>query len=92
MIVRISGENQYRLPDEVAARLNDMENAVVATVNGGSEDDYHQAFKALLDYVRSNGEPIADDDLAGSDVIIPPDDLSFEEAGREFTGDGLIPD
>jgi len=25
-------------------------------------------------------------------VILPPADLSFEEAGREFTGEGLIPD
>ncbi len=27
-----------------------------------------------------------------SDVILPPSDLTFEEAGREFTGEGLIPD
>jgi hypothetical protein len=24
-------------------------------------------------------------------VIIPPSDLSFEEAAEEFSGDGLIP-
>jgi hypothetical protein len=25
-------------------------------------------------------------------VIIPPADISFEEAGEDFTGEGLIPD
>jgi len=25
-------------------------------------------------------------------VILPPADLTFQEAGREFTGEGLIPD
>jgi hypothetical protein len=25
-------------------------------------------------------------------VILPPADLSFREAGEDFTGDGLVPD
>jgi hypothetical protein len=25
-------------------------------------------------------------------VILPPSDISFAEAGMEFTGEGLIPD
>ena len=37
-------------------------------------------------------ETRGDDELKGSDVILPPADLSFDEAGRDFTGDGLIPD
>jgi hypothetical protein len=92
MIVRISGENQYRLSDSDGERLNELENAVVAIVEGGREDGFADAFAAVLDFVRSNGELVADDDLEGSDVIIPPADLSFEEAGKEFTGEGLIPD
>lgn len=92
MIVRISGEEQYRLADTDSRRLNELENAVVSAVEGGQEDGFKQTFGALLDYVRANGEVVSDDDLEGSDVIIPPADLSFEEAGREFTGEGLIPD
>jgi hypothetical protein len=92
MIVRISGEGQYRLPDSDGARLNELENAVVSIVESGQEDGYLEAFSAVLDYVRSNGEVVADDDLEGSSVIIPPADLTFEEAGKEFTGEGLIPD
>jgi hypothetical protein len=92
MIVRISGENQYRLSDSDGERLNELENAVVEVVEGGREDEYAGAFSAVLDFVRSNGGLVADDDLEGSDVIIPPADLSFEEAGKEFTGEGLIPD
>jgi hypothetical protein len=42
--------------------------------------------------VRSHGERVADDELAGSDLILPPADLSFEEAGKAFNGEGLIPD
>jgi hypothetical protein len=92
MIVRISGEDQYRLADDQAARLNELEHAVIDVVDGGKEDGFAQAYAALLDYVRENGTPVADDDLEASDVILPPADLTFAEAGREFTGEGLIPD
>jgi hypothetical protein len=92
MIVRISGEDQYRLADDQTARLNELDNAVVAACEGGAEEDYHRTFTALLDFVRSNGDRVPDDELAGSDLILPPPDLSFAEAGEAFTGEGLIPD
>ncbi len=92
MIVRISGEDQYELPDEDYDRLNELESAVVAVVEGGHENGFADAYKALLDYVRSNGKRVGADELQASRVILPPADLTFEEAGREFTGEGLIPD
>jgi PspAA-like protein len=92
MIVRISGEDQYRLDDGESGHLNELENAVVAVVEGGREDGFADAFAALLDYVRANGRPVGDEELESSDVILPPADLSFEEAGKDFTGEGLIPD
>jgi hypothetical protein len=92
MIVRISGEDQYRLADEKTAELNELDNAVVSACEGGDERGYADTFAALLDYVRKNGERVADDELAGSDLILPPADLSFEEAGKAFNGEGLIPD
>jgi hypothetical protein len=92
MIVRISGEGQYRLSDSDSERLNELENSVVTLVEGANEDGFTDAFGALLDYVRTHGTPLDDDDLDPSDVILPPSDLSFAEAGEEFTGEGLIPD
>jgi PspAA-like protein len=92
MIVRISGEDQYELPDTEAERLNELEKAVVAIVEDGREDGFTATYAALLEYVRDHGTRVGDDDLQSSDLILPPPDLSFEEAGREFTGEGLIPD
>ncbi len=92
MIVRISGEDQYRLADDDAGQLNELEHAVVAAVESGNEDGFAPAFAAMLDYVRANGELVGDDELDSSDVILPPADVTFAEAGSEFTGEGLIPD
>ena len=92
MIVRISSEAQYRLDESHHERLNELDDAVVAAVDAGDADAYAERFEALLDYVRAEGTELDDDDLEGSDFILPPSDLSFEEAGTEFNGDGLIPD
>jgi hypothetical protein len=92
MIVRISGEDQYRLSDSDQERLNELENAVVATVDAGEESGFVTAFATLLDYVRAQGEIVGDDELDSSDLILPPADITLQEASREFTGEGLIPD
>jgi hypothetical protein len=42
--------------------------------------------------VRAHGELLADDELEGSDMMLPPPDISLDEARTEFTGEGLIPD
>jgi hypothetical protein len=91
MIVRISGENQYRL-DGVDGQINDLDNAVIATVEAGDEQRFHSAFNQLLDFVRGNGTPLAEDELEPSDLILPPPDISLAEAQTEFTGADLIPD
>ena len=92
MIVRIATEDQYRVPDDDAARLNELDNAAVAAVQAGDEPRFRELFDQMLALVRRDGHKLEDDDLEGSDVIIPPPDLSFDEAQHEFTGDGLIPD
>jgi hypothetical protein len=92
VIVRIATEDQYRLPDDDAAQLNELDNAVVAAVEAGDEDRFHELWEEMLQLVRGHGHKLADDELVESDVILPPPDLTFVEASQEFTGEGLIPD
>lgn len=91
MIVRIATEGQYRLSDEHAARLDELDDKVVAAVDAGERGRFHELFEQMLELVRSAGEKLAEEELAGSDVILPPPDTSLEEAAAEFTGEGLIP-
>jgi hypothetical protein len=92
MIVRIAGEGQSHLPDEDAERLNELDNRAVAAAEQGDEQAFSELWHQMLELVEADGEPIADDELVESDVILPPRDLSFAEARGEFTGEGLIPD
>ena len=92
MIVRISGEGQYKLPDEDSARLNELDNRAVNAVEQGDETGFKELWTQMLELVSGDGNKIGDDELVESDVILPPRDITFREAQDEFTGDGLIPD
>ena len=86
------GEGQYRMPEEVHERVNELDNTVVAAVEKNDEDAFHAAFEELLDVIRTGGEHLGDEELETSDVIVPPADTSMAEASADFSGDGLIPD
>ncbi len=92
MIVRIFSDDQYRVPDELVDRMNKLDNECVAAVEAGDEPRFRACYDELLALVRDEGEALADDALTGSDLMLPPSDLTMEEAREEFTGQGLIPD
>ena len=92
MIVRLLGEGQWRVDDAVAARLDELDEEVAQAVEANDEAALWRGLQALAETVRSNGERLADDDLTPSDAIIPPEDLSLEEAHELLEGEGLIPD
>ena len=91
MIVRIATEGQYELLGGDEETLPELDNQAVSACAARDEQQFHNAFARLLDFVRTNGQPVPEDRLAPSDVILPPPDTSLEDARGEFTGEGLIP-
>lgn len=92
MIVRISGEGQYELPDADAERLNELDNRAVDAAERNDEAGFRELWSQMLGLVQTDGAELPGDELVESDVILPPRDIGFAEAQGEFTGEGLIPD
>ena len=92
MIVRLMGEGQFRVDDALLARLNELDAEVSRAVAEGDERALWTGLQALADAVRENGEKLADEELCPSDAIIPPEDLSLEEARELLEDVGFIPD
>ena len=92
MIVRLLGEGQFRVDDALLARLNELDDDVEKAVEDGDERALWTGLQALADTVRENGVKLADEDLSPSDAVIPPEDLSLEEARDLLQGEGFIPD
>jgi PspA-Associated protein len=91
VIVRIATEGQYDVEDGAVAKLNELDNEAVAACDANDDVRFQAAFSKLLELVRTEGRPLEDEELEGSDLILPPPDVSLEEAKAEFSGEGLIP-
>jgi PspAA-like protein len=91
VIVRISTEGQYEVSESDAEALNELDNQAVAACQAEDEQHFRDVFGQLLEFIRTKGRPVGEDLLAPSDVILPPPDVSLEEAKAEFSGEGLIP-
>lgn len=86
------GEGQYRVADEEGRRLNELDRQAEQALERGDEEGLQKLLRELAETVRSAGERLDDADLSPSDGLVPPDDLSLEEAREFFEGEGLIPD
>ncbi|MHC1566657.1 MAG: PspA-associated protein PspAA [Candidatus Syntropharchaeia archaeon] len=91
MIVRIMNENQYVVDDSLMEQLNVIDNRIVELVESGDES-FREELKKLISMVRERGKPLDPEEIKPSDIIVPPEDITLEEARRIFTGEGLIPD
>ncbi len=92
MIVRILTEGQYEVSDDSTQRLADLDTDLIAAVHDSDEPRFHQLLSDLLGLVREHGSVLADDDLRQSEVMLPPADTTLQEARRDFSAEGLIPD
>ncbi len=92
MIVRLMGEGQYRVDDSLAARLNALDDEATQAIDRGDGPGLRGLLAQMAATVREAGERLADSDLSASDAIIPPEDLSLDEAHALLSEEGLIPD
>jgi hypothetical protein len=92
VIVRVSGEGQWRVPDDRLPSLNELDNQVVEAVQAEDEAEYRRRLAALVDAAIGAGEAVGDDELVVSDIVIPSPDTTLAEARELFIGEGLIPD
>ena len=92
MIVRLMGEGQYRVLDDLREQLNELDDQAVAALEQNDEPKLDDMLDQMWQLVRERGEHLADEDLSPSDLIIPPSDLSLEETKKLFSEEGLVPD
>ena len=79
MIVRILGEGQYEIPDEDRGALSELDSKVADAVDSGDETAFDLALAALIAEVRRLGVPLADDNFAPSDRVVPFPDATLAE-------------
>lgn len=90
MIIRILGDGQFRLDDNLLDRVNRIDNKIVSHVSQGNRVEFARDLANLISIVKELAEPLDPVEILPSDLIIPPSDLSLEEARKVFCDEGLI--
>jgi len=91
MILRVMGDGQYKLAASLLDEINKMDNAAVVALTKENTKLFYQKYDALIEFVRKHGRKVPAKELVESDFILPPDDITLEEAKMFFKGEGIIP-
>lgn len=90
MIVRISGIGQYELDDDAIKTLDKLDDRLMESLDAGDEKGFLSTLQETISFVQSSGKEVPDDRVVPSEVIIPPDDVTLDEARSFFTDEGLM--
>lgn len=92
MIARLMGEGQFRIDEALRSELNALDDRAAAAIDAEDEPALDEILDDMWGLVQERGERLPDDEIATSDLIIPPSDLTLEETRKLFTDEGLVPD
>jgi phage shock protein A len=88
VVVRIQGDDQYRLPDDARDELDGFDKQLAKAIEASDANAFSTALAQMLAFVRGKGQKISADQLVRSDFVVPGDDMSLEEARQIMSGSG----
>ncbi|MGA9188504.1 MAG: hypothetical protein WB014_08100, partial [Methanosarcina sp.] len=71
---------------------NQIDNRIVDLVMEGKVEEFRKELAKLISGIKEKGEAIEAEEIIKSDIIVPPEDLSIEEAKAVFNGTGIFED
>ena len=79
IVVRIHGDDQYRLDASARPELDGFDHRLIAAVRADDDAAYHAALGDVTAFVKSKGMALPHGDLTASTIILPSDDMSLDE-------------
>jgi phage shock protein A len=90
IVVRIHGEDQYRLQEADRAKLDQFDKDLMAAIRAGDDPKFKESLQRLLSWVRSAGQKLPHGDLSSSDIVLPSSDMTFKEAQDLVAGEPIL--
>jgi hypothetical protein len=103
IIIRVSGQGQFKVNREILDRINDIDNSIVNLLENTDLDgdannikvkqkELNGKINEIINLIRTNGMPLDDKEITQSQIMIPSPDISVDEAKKIFSGEGIIDD
>lgn len=90
MIIRVIGQGQYQVKSSLFDDLNKIDNKIVEYVQKGNEKAYKKSLAELIGKIVKEGETLDHKEIIESDIIVPPADMTLDEARQVFKGTGIF--
>jgi phage shock protein A len=86
IVVRIQGEGQFRLASSYKDKLDGFDKKVVAAIDAGQPAGLKQSVHDVIAFVKSHGLAVPDSENVASQVVLPSEDLTLDEAKKIMAG------
>jgi len=80
IVVRIAGDDQYRLPATARSVLEGLDEDLARALEADNAEDFARLTRRLVTLVNDMGERLPRDDVRASDLIVPAADMTVAEA------------
>lgn len=79
MIVRILGEGQFEVDDELLPEFEELDAAVFHALEADDEKAFHAALAKVAKAVHESGKAVAAEVILPSDLVVPREAATMEE-------------
>lgn len=86
IVVRVQGEGQFRLASSYKGDLDSYDQKVVDAIDAGQPAALKQSVHDVIAFVKSHGVAVSDTENAASQVVLPSEDLTLDEAKKIMAG------
>ena len=86
IVVRVQGVGQFRLGSSYKGELDAYDQKVMDAIEAGQAAALKQSVHDVIAFVKSHGVAVADTENAASQVVLPSEDLTLDEAKRIMAG------
>lgn len=92
-IIRVLGMGQFSVDSETLRKLNSIDNSIVRKLETENltDQEFKLKMEQLEEIVTKKGKLLDPKVIVSSDIILPGNDLTIEEANKFFHGEGIIP-
>lgn len=88
MIIRIQGDGQYEVAEDLSDRLEAIDEELETAVARAEEGAFRDALSRLLGLVRERGSRLSAEQLSPSELILPPEDITLDELAQHLPAIG----
>lgn len=88
MVIRITGDSLYEVPESIKPALDGLDQALEKAITENDSESFASCTAELIKLIHATGKPLSDDALRPSDLIVPSQEMTLDQAKELLGADG----